>query len=232
MGRTVVESVETAGMDVRMLGPTTITRAGVAVPLPRSRKVRGLLAFLALSPQPVSRARLCDLLWDVPNDPRGELRWCLSKLRGLLDDGARRRVVTADDHVALDLGDCRVDVLELDKAARGGMAEVPHARLAELCQLFSGDLLDGVMIDGNPEFTGWLSAQRNRYRALHVEVLRALAACAPGSDEVFRHLEGWLQIAPFDPRAHEVMLEVLVACGRHHDAEQHLATTIRSFEDE
>src|SRR5262245_25320579 len=128
MGRTVVESVETAGMDVRMLGPTTITRAGVAVPLPRSRKVRGLLAFLALSPQPVSRARLCDLLWDVPNDPRGELRWCLSKLRGLLDDETHRCVVTSDDLVGLDLAGCHVDALEVDRALKAGVRHVPTTR--------------------------------------------------------------------------------------------------------
>ena len=71
---------------IRVLGPVSVSRDGVPVPLPRSRKVRALLAFLALGLGPVSRSRLCDLLWDVPNDPRGELRWCLSKLRGVLDD--------------------------------------------------------------------------------------------------------------------------------------------------
>ena len=35
--------------------------------------------------RPVSRERLCALLWDAPNDPRGELRWCLSKARAVLD---------------------------------------------------------------------------------------------------------------------------------------------------
>ena len=71
--------------------------------MPRSRKVRTLLSFLALEARSLPRSRLCDLLWDVPNDPRGELRWCLSKLRGLLDDADRRRVITADQ----DLGRAR-----------------------------------------------------------------------------------------------------------------------------
>src|SRR5678809_934676 len=103
MGRTVGETVENA-LDVRLLGSPSITRRGEVIPLPRSRKVRALLAFLAIGRQPVSRSRLCDLLWDVPNDPRGELRWCLSKLRGLLDDD-RKRVITAGDTVSLDLSD-------------------------------------------------------------------------------------------------------------------------------
>src|SRR5439155_22180558 len=63
-------------VQVRMLGPMAIHRDGVAVALPASRKVRALLAYLALAPLPVSSSELCDLLWDVPSDPRGELRWC------------------------------------------------------------------------------------------------------------------------------------------------------------
>src|SRR3954463_16225062 len=99
---------------IRLLGPPSVNRQGVALALPPSRKVRSLLAFLALSGKPVSRSRLCDLLWDAANDPRGELRWCLSKLRGLLDDADRPRVVTSGDAVAVDLSDCRVDALQID----------------------------------------------------------------------------------------------------------------------
>src|SRR5688572_20311557 len=94
MGETVGAGMETPRFVVRVLGPVSVTRSGVAVSLPRSRKVRALLAYLALAHAPLSRSRLCDLLWDVPNDPRGELRWCLSKLRGVLDEEGRRRVVT------------------------------------------------------------------------------------------------------------------------------------------
>ena len=35
--------------------------------------MRALLAYLALAPLAVSRSQLCELLWDVPNDPSGEL---------------------------------------------------------------------------------------------------------------------------------------------------------------
>jgi DNA-binding SARP family transcriptional activator len=165
MGRTVVamEGKPAAALVIRVLGPLTVIRDGVAVALPPSRKVRALLAWLVLGPQPVSRSRLCDLLWDAPNDPRGELRWCLSKLRGVLDDPDRRRVVTRDELVALDLADCRVDALEIDRAVQAGLDHAEPSRLAELCELFGGDLLDGVQLD-NPEVSGWLAAQRNRYR--------------------------------------------------------------------
>jgi DNA-binding SARP family transcriptional activator/TolB-like protein/tetratricopeptide (TPR) repeat protein len=244
MGLTVEGGVETTGgrlemsdaaaLRVRVLGPVTVTRAGVTVALPRSRKVLVLLAFLALAPGPVSRSRLCDLLWDVPNDPRGELRWCLSKLRSVLDTDDKRRVVTSGDNlIALDLSDCCVDAIEIDRAVKGGLDGLARERLAELCDLFGGDLLDGINIDGSVELTGWLSAQRHRYRAAHVAVLHELATRSQlGSDEMFRRLDAWLQLAPFDQRAHQVMLDALVTCGRVRDAEEHLAVTMRSFECE
>ena len=226
MGLVVGKTVE-----IRVLGPTAVLRDGVALPMPRSRKVRALLAYLALSPHPVSRSRLCDLLWDVPNDPRGELRWCLSKLRGLVDEENCARVVTEDDKVQLDLSNASVDVIDIERAARTGFDKIPQAELAELCDRFTGDVLDGVEIDGNAELAGWLTSQRNRFRTIHVEMLRALIGRV-ASDDLFRRLEKWLQIAPFDMRAHEIMLEALAKAGRLRDADEHLASTIRAFEAE
>src|SRR6478609_10103581 len=104
-----------------MLGAMTISRAGATVALPPSRKLRALIAYLALAPHAVSRAHLCELLWDIPNDPRGELRWCLSKARALLDGPGLRRVETVQDAVRLDLSDCRVDVLDIGAAMQDGI---------------------------------------------------------------------------------------------------------------
>src|SRR5919106_4190075 len=104
---------EAARLEVRMLGPLAIRRHDFAMALPASRKVRALFAWLSLAPHEVGRSQLCELLWDVPDDPRGELRWCLSKIRGLVDGPGRRRVETHGDAVALDLADCFVDVHEI-----------------------------------------------------------------------------------------------------------------------
>src|SRR6186713_3601002 len=110
-------------LQVLLLGPARLLREGQPVALPRSRKVLALLAYLALERAPQSRTRLCDLLWDGPNDPRGELRWCLSKLRSLVDDADRRRVI-ADGNtlVRLDLSDVPFDVRSIDASASSGIA--------------------------------------------------------------------------------------------------------------
>ena len=103
-------------LQMQMLGRLHVRRDGVALPLPASRKTRALLAYLALAPRPVSRSHLCELLWDVPNDPRGELRWCLSKIRALVDAEGRQRVMSGGDTIWLDLADCFVDAIEERRA--------------------------------------------------------------------------------------------------------------------
>jgi DNA-binding SARP family transcriptional activator/TolB-like protein len=220
-------------MRVHMLGPLSIVRSGVALALPASRKVRALIAYLALAPRPVGRSRLCELLWDIPNDPRGELRWCLSKVRSVLDEPGRRRVETRADAIALDLSDCFVDVLEIGRATQEGIDRLAPEHLRALAALFAGDFLEGLEIDRSPEFSGWLTAQRCRLRGCRAAVLEHLvASTGPKSDEVFGHLDEWLQIAPFDRRAHAMLLDALAVRGRMHEGDAHVSATVRLFESE
>jgi DNA-binding SARP family transcriptional activator/Tfp pilus assembly protein PilF len=220
-----------AALHVRFLGPLTICRDGAAVALPGSRKVRALVAYLSLAPNAVSRSQLCELLWDVPNDPRGELRWCLSKVRSIVDEPGRRRVDTHGDTIKLDLADCFVDAVEIARATQEGIETLAPARLQTLSTLFNGEFLDGLEIDRNPGFNGWLTAQRRRYRSCHAAVLEHLARMATG-DEVFGYLEKWLELAPFDRRVHESLLNAFARRGRIREGEEHLAATARLFEAE
>ena len=225
MGRDVVTTLQ-----LRLLGPTAVIRDGASVPLPRSRKVRALLAYLALSSHAVTRSRLCDLFWDVPNDPRGELRWCLSKLRGILDDEKHARVVTSDDRVSLQLDHVQVDALTIEHAVSKGLDQATTEELAELASLFSGDFLDGLDVD-SPALASWLSAQRVRFHTMHVDVLRALVERA-GHEAGFPHLQRWLEVSPLDTQAHVMLLDGLAKTGRVRDGESHLAMAIRTFEAE
>ncbi len=218
-------------LEVRLLGPMTVSRGGVALSLPPSRKVRALFAYLALAPHPVTRSRLCDLLWDVPQDPRGELRWCLSKIRSLVDAPDRSRIETQADTIRLDLSGCRVDAVEIGDAVAGGIERLSAERLKVLSAMFAGELLDGLEIDRSPLFGAWLTAERRRFRSCRVAVLEHLAQIVSG-DEVFPHLEAWLQLAPFDERVHAALLSALARRGRIHDGDEHLTATARLFEDE
>ena len=213
-----------------MLGPLTIRRDDVALALPGSRKVRALFAYLSLAPHAVTRSHLCELLWDIPNDPRGELRWCLSKIRGLIDEPGRRRVDTQGDTVRLDLADCLVDAIEIARATQD-LETVAAERLRTLVALFAGDFLDGLEIDRSPAFNGWLMVQRRRFRGCHAALLERLVRTVP-DDEVLGYLEQWLELAPFDRRVHELLLNALARHGQIREGEEHLAAATLMFEAE
>lgn len=221
-------------LTLHLLGPLAVARAGAPVALPPSRKVRALLAYLAMAGRPVTRSRLCELLWDLPSDPRGELRWCLSKLRTVLDEPGRVRVVTQGDTVEADLSDCSVDALDIAQALQQGVAALPAARLEALDALFGRhEFLEGLDLPRSPAFTGWLVAERRRMRAAHAAVLEHRVQALPvGSEGALAALERWLAIAPFDRRAHEQLLEALASQGRLREAEEHLAATARQYEAE
>jgi DNA-binding SARP family transcriptional activator/tetratricopeptide (TPR) repeat protein len=219
------------GLEVRLLGPLTIRRQGQALALPASRKARALIGYLSLAPQAVPRTQLCELLWDVPNDPRGELRWCLSKLRGILDEPECPRLESRGDSVRLELANCFVDAVEISQATQTGIGSLPPERLRELCALFNGELLEGLEVDRNPGFNSWLTAQRRRFRSCHTALLEQLAKSASG-DEVFVYLEQLAELVPFDQRVHEMLLNAFARRGHIREGEEHLAATTRLFEAE
>ncbi|RZU02241.1 transcriptional regulator [Rivibacter subsaxonicus] len=222
-----------AALQLRLLGPMAIHRAGVAQALPPSRKVRGLVAYLALAQRAPARGSLCELLWDLPNDPRGELRWTLSKARALLDEPGRARLLTEGDTIRIDLSDAAVDALAVERALRPGVATLAPERLRALASLFGGDFLQGLEIERSAPFSAWLIAQRRRFRALHAAILEQLAQrLPPEAEELIPCVEAWLRLAPFDRRAHALLLDALARRGLLREGEEHLAATARLFEAE
>jgi len=217
-------------LDVRLLGPLRASRSGTPAALPASRKVRALLAYLALAPRPLARAHLCELLWDAPDDPRGELRWCLSKLRKIVD-GETPRLQSGKDTVWLERGGAFIDAVQVAAAVEAGLATLAAEELRALCALFEGDFLEGLEIERSPAFAGWLTAQRRRFRGCRAALLEHLAARVEG-EEALACLEQWLAVAPFDRRAHEALLAALAGQGRVREAEEHLAAAVRHFEAE
>ena len=223
-----------SGMALRLLGPLAVHRNGLPLALPHSRKVRALLAYLALARHPTTRSHLCELLWDLPTDPRGELRWCLSKLRGVLDEPGRPRVIAGGDSVSLDLAGCSVDAREVLEVLQQGIAALAADRLEALAARFgTSDFLEGLDLPRSPAFSGWLVAQRRHFRAAHAAVLEHwVQALPPDSDQALAALERWLAIAPFDRQAHVRLLQALASRGQLREGEEHLAATARQYEAE
>lgn len=232
MAASVEMPVDSSGvLRVQLLGAFALYRGDRAIALPASRKVRALFAYLALAPRPVGRSQLCELLWDGPNDPRGELRGCLSKIRSAMETPDRRRVVALEDTVQLDLGDCVVDALEVERAIGAGLDTLATERKRVLVGFFAGDFLEGLELADSPAFGGWLTAQRRRFRGCQAALLEQLSQGADDG-EALCYLEKWLQLAPFDRRAHEKMLLGLARRGQVREGEEHLAAASALFEAE
>jgi len=213
----------------RLLGPLELSRDGAVLKLPASRKVRALLGILVLASRPVARSQICELLWDVPNDPRGELRWCLSKIRSLVDDEDHKRVIADGSSIRLDLTDCFVDSTEVTHAPEHGIQKLGVERQKDLAALFAGELLEGLEIARSPMFDSWIIAERRRFRAIQAVLLENLARSLP-HDGAAPYIEQWLRLSPFDRNAHELLLTTLARHGRIAEGEAHLASASKLFE--
>lgn len=248
MGARVVAGVESAvesaafaaaggpssRLEVWLLGPFGIQRDGQPVTLPPSRKLRALLAYLALASHELTRSALGELLWQRPHDPRGELRWCLSKLRTLLDEPGQRRVLGQGDRLRLDLTGCRIDAVLVARALQAGLGTLAAQPLRALAATLSrGEFLEGLELAHSPAFNAWVLAQQRRFHAAHTAVLEHLVrALMAGSDEAIAVLGQWLRLASFDLRAHRELLEALALAGRWQEGDSHLAATARLLEAE
>lgn len=204
-------------VSVHLFGPLRVERDGRAIPLPASRKTRAILGFLALSPRPVSRQRLCDLFFDIPDDPRAALRWSLTKLRPLLDEPGRQRLVAERDTLRLDTAGLALDALRVQH-----LAGVPSNRLtadacAQALDCLAGELLEDCELPDCPAYMAWLATQRQEFHAIAGRLARHLADTTQGADRI-RHLHRLVALDPLDEAAHALLASALVQAGRREDA--------------
>ena len=218
-----------APLRLGFLGPFAATRGGEPVPLPPSQKTRALLAYLAVTQRPHTRERLCAMLWDVADDPRGALRWSLSRLR-VLDDADVPRIRADRKTVAFDAAGASVDALEVREGARG-LDRLPVARLRELAGAFRGPFLEHLEMPEFHEFEAWRVAEREEFRQLHQRILREVVArleAAP--EEALAPARELVRLAPDDERDRILLIRLLAAAGRHEEAEEHCTLGRRQIE--
>src|SRR5215212_5403178 len=130
-------------LSLRFLGEAGIERDQQRAVMPPSKKTRALLAYLAVTGRPHRRDRLSSLLWEVPDDPRGALRWSLSKIGALVDDPGQARLLADRESVKFDPAGASINVLELCQASRVGPATLSTGRLVTLAGMSTEDFLAG-----------------------------------------------------------------------------------------
>ncbi len=213
-------------MQLHLLGPMSVIKDGEALPLPASRKTRALLGYLATEERPVRRDRLTHLFWEVPDDPKGALRWSLSKLRGLLGP-----LIVADrETAAVDPTGLTIDFAEL-KSAAANLAAAPTEMLLQICASTTGSFMEDLDLPGCDDFNAWRIANAEDVRVWLDRVCTELVTRELPPDHLLPHVRAWVERSPHDPEPAEALCHLLVAAGRDEEAEAQRIHLIRRLAD-
>lgn len=207
-------------LEISTIGALSIQIDGKELNLPASRKTRALIGFLAISGTSHSRQALCELFWEIPDDPRAALRWSLTKLRPILNSGGTERVLANRERVAVDLSDVDVDFTSVRKTVKA--ADVPVEELIECWEQSEGILLENCELPGQLDYMTWLEQQRNELLRLRVAIARRLAQDEDlDSSARDRWAERWLVCAPHDTEA-----AIAAVMARRATGQEQAATTL------
>ena len=200
-------------MELRVLGELEVIRDGATVPLPPSRKTRALLAYLALTRRPHRREELCEMFWDVPDDPRGALRWSLSKIRPLIDEPASPRLFADRQIIELRTEELDIDFFAAEACARSEVAAKDDLR--RTASFFRGPLLADLDLSANSPFHTWLLGLREDARKLQSQILRALTERLLAiPHEALPFARELVRVDPYDERAWALLVGTLASAGR------------------
>ncbi len=161
-------------LQISLLGELSINADGAEIALPASKKARALLAFLVATGRPHRRERLCEMFWDLPDDPKAALRWALSKLRSAGGTPERTRIVADRERVHFNLDGVDIDITNIYARLREA-DDITIDELAVMAESLDSRFLDGLDGAGAEAFDYWLTAEREDARVAHIDVLKRLA---------------------------------------------------------
>jgi TolB-like protein len=217
-------------LELRVLGELEVIRDGAPAMLPPSRKTRALLAYLALTRRKHRREDLCQIFWDVPDDPRGALRWSLSKIRPFVDDPAYPRLVA--DRQTIELLTEAVDVDFFAAQASAAAQSAATGELARAAAAFRGPLLADLDLPSNSEFHTWLLGVREDARKLQSQILRALTErLATTPQEALPYARELVRIDPYDEAGWALLISNLAAAGRGGEVRQQYEAATRMLRE-
>ena len=206
---------------ISLLGELSVTRHGTPVSLPASRKARAVLGYLMATARPVRRERLCEFFWDLPDDPRGSLRWALSRLRAVVDGSETPRIIADRERVGFSANGAEVDLLAIRARLLDDPPFLPPADLRRMAAQLEQPFLDGLEHAGGEDFRHWLLSEREDVHLLRLNVLRRLAL-HPEIDrpEALKWARQWKDQAPLQEDAARSLVHALARTGREREARQ------------
>ena len=225
-----MSSAADAKLEVALLGGLTIRRDGEALALPQSKKTRALLAYLILKGTPQRRDALCELLWEIPDDPRGALRWSLSKLRPLVNDTGIERLSADRERISFEPHGAMVDILRVEEACAAGLQHLGSAVLRDLHAMFGGPLLSGLELSSQPAYEAWRLGQQDRARRLCIQIVNELLSREDtGASEKASLFRKIVELNPDDQDTHLRLIAYLASTGHRADADAQAAVSRRTL---
>jgi pimeloyl-ACP methyl ester carboxylesterase/DNA-binding SARP family transcriptional activator len=157
-------------LQLRVLGDFQVTRDGAPLDLPPSRKTRALLAYLAVTARQHQRERLCEIFWDIPDDPRGALRWSLSKIRQVLG-GDGLALVADRNAVALNID---TDYARLAPLVKADLSSRTSEELEAVLASIRGGFLADLSLERCFDYESWRQAIASEVEIVELGILREL----------------------------------------------------------
>ncbi|MEO1160866.1 MAG: alpha/beta fold hydrolase, partial [Pseudomonadota bacterium] len=208
-----------------------VIRDGVELSLPPSRKARAVLGYLAASGRPHRRERLCEMFWDVPDDPRGSLRWALSKLRSTIEKGEAKYLAADRERIALDGANISIDFVNIRNRLFDNPIFIPADELRHMADSLSLPFMDGLNNAGKEEFQSWLATEREHAQLMATNVLRRLSLHPEiEPKEAVKWSRLWQKADPYNVGAAKSLIANLTAAGREKEADQFVQCFKKAFE--
>ena len=217
-----IEPDSTVGaIEIRLFGELSIVRGGRAMALPASKKTRALLAYLVTSQRSHTREKLCDFLWEGPEDPRAALRWSLAKIRPLIDEPGLTRLVADRERVVFESRGAITDLHRLRTMLTAGLSTRPASELETAAEAVKGELLEGLDLPDCYQYSEWCRAEREAARRLNRAIRVELVARLENDPErALQHARSLTINDPLDQFAHAMTIRLLGQLGRSKEALQ------------
>jgi TolB-like protein len=204
------------GMDgtvqLRLLGPFSLVLTNGNEVAITTKKIRALLAILALSPGgQATRDKLCELLWGDRGDEqaRSSLRQSLAVMRKELGQSEALLLQTREDIISLKDQGLSVDVVSFLRLANGS----DLSSLRKASELYSGELLADTTVKV-PAFEDWLAAERRRLEEKAIAVLEKLSELEAGQNQITT-AKRLVELDPLRESSHRTLMMAYSTTGEN-----------------
>lgn len=124
------------------------------------RKTRAILSYLCIEDKSHTRQFLWELFCSDSDDPAGNLRWHLSRIRRILHEDI---LLTPDQSIQINHQQVWLDTYEFEQLSAQNSQRLNIEQLENLLALYRGELLTDIALESAIDYEFWLLAKRAYY---------------------------------------------------------------------